>query len=164
MELKTLNDLFVHQLKDLYGAEQQLLKAMPKMQEMTSSNELKQAFTQHMQETKNQVTRLESVFESLGMDPEAEKCKAMEGLLKEAEDFMSQNADKEVMDAGLIASAQRVEHYEIAGYGTACTYAKYLGHTEAFNLLKETLSEEKKTDELLTQIAESSINIKAENH
>ncbi len=164
MELKTLNDLFVHQLKDLYGAEQQLLKAMPKMLAKTTSSELKAAFTQHMEETQNQVTRLESVFKSLGMEPEAEKCKAMEGLLKEAEDFMSQDADKEVMDAGLIASAQRVEHYEIAGYGTASTYAKTLGHTEALGLLKETLNEEKQTDEKLTVIAESSINKKAENH
>ncbi|PIQ20174.1 MAG: hypothetical protein COW65_16565 [Cytophagales bacterium CG18_big_fil_WC_8_21_14_2_50_42_9] len=164
MELKTLNDLLIHQLKDLYGAEQQLLKAMPKMQKEATSEQLKAAFTQHMNETQNQVTRLEKVFQSLGLEPEAEKCKAMEGLLKEAEDFISQDADKEVMDAGLIASAQRVEHYEIAGYGTACTYAKFLGHTQAYELLKETLSEEKQTDEKLTTIAEGSVNMKAENH
>jgi len=164
MELKTLNDLLIHQLKDLYGAEQQLLKAMPKMQQEATSQQLKAAFTQHMAETENQVTRLEKVFQSLGLEPEAEKCKAMEGLLKEAEDFISKDADKEVMDAGLIASAQRVEHYEIAGYGTASTYAKYLGHTEAYELLKETLSEEKQTDEKLSMIAESSVNMKAENH
>jgi len=164
MELKTLNDLLIHQLKDLYGAEQQLLKAMPKMQQEATSQQLKAAFTQHMTETQNQVTRLEKVFQSLGLEPEAEKCKAMEGLLKEAEDFISKDADKEVMDAGLIASAQRVEHYEIAGYGTASTYAKYLGHTEAYELLKETLSEEKQTDEKLSMIAESSVNMKAENH
>ncbi len=164
MELKTLNDLFIHQLQDLYGAEQQLLKVMPKMLEKTTSKELKEAFTKHKAETENQVTRLESVFQSLGMEAKAVKCKAMEGLLKEAEEFMGEDADKFVMDAGLIASAQRVEHYEIAGYGTACTYAKYLGHTDALNLLQETLSEEKKTDENLSYIAESSINIKAENH
>jgi len=164
MELRTLNDLFMHQLRDLYGAEQQLLKAMPKMQAKITSEELKQAFTQHMAETQNQVKRLEQVFQSLGVEPEAEKCKAMEGLLKEAEDFMSQDMDKPVMDAGLIASAQRVEHYEIAGYGTVCTYAKYLGHTQALNLLKETLNEEKTTDEKLSMIAETSINMKAENH
>ncbi len=164
MELKTLNDLFIHQLQDLYGAEQQLLKVMPKMLEKTTSKELKAAFTKHMAETENQVTRLENVFQTLGMEAKAVKCKAMEGLLKEAEEFMGEDADKFVMDAGLIASAQRVEHYEIAGYGTACTYAKYLGHTEALNLLQETLSEEKKTDENLSYIAESSINIKAENH
>ena len=164
MELKTLNDLFMHQLRDLYGAEQQLLKAMPKMQSKTTAKELQQAFTKHMEETQNQVKRLEQVFKSLGVKAEAEKCKAMEGLLNEAEEFMSQDADKAVMDAGLIACAQRVEHYEIAGYGTACTYAKFLGHTEALNLLQETLSEEKKTDENLSYIAENSINIKAENH
>ena len=164
MELKTLNDLLIHQLKDLYGAEQQLLKAMPKMLKEATSTQLKDAFTQHMTETQNQVARLEKVFQSLGLEPEAEKCKAMEGLLKEAEDFISHDADKEVMDAGLIASAQRVEHYEIAGYGTACTYAKFLGHTEAYELLKETLSEEKQTDEKLSVIAESSVNMKAENH
>ncbi|KAA5547968.1 YciE/YciF ferroxidase family protein [Adhaeribacter rhizoryzae] len=164
MELKTLNDLFVHQLKDLYGAEQQLLKAMPKMQAKTTSKDLQQAFTKHMEETQNQVKRLEQVFQALGIKPEAEKCKAMEGILKEAEEFMTFDADKAVMDAGLIACAQRVEHYEIAGYGTACTYAKFLGHTEALNLLQETLSEEKKTDEKLSYLAETSINIKAENH
>jgi ferritin-like metal-binding protein YciE len=164
MELKTLNDLFVHQLKDLYGAEQQLLKAMPKMQAKISAKELQQAFTKHMEETQNQVKRLEQVFQALGIKPEAEKCKAMEGLLKEAEEFLTFDADKSVMDAGIIASAQRIEHYEIAGYGTACTYAKFLGHTEALNLLQETLSEEKKTDEKLSYIAETSINIKAENH
>ena len=164
MELKTLNDLFVHQLKDLYGAEQQLLKAMPKMLAKITAKELQQAFTKHMEETQNQVKRLEQVFQSLGIKPEAEKCKAMEGLLKEAEEFLGYDADKAVMDAGIIASAQRVEHYEIAGYGTACTYAKFLGHSEALNLLQETLSEEKKTDEKLSYIAETSINIKAENH
>ncbi|GEO06631.1 hypothetical protein AAE02nite_42950 [Adhaeribacter aerolatus] len=164
MELKTLNDLLVHQLKDLYGAEQQLLKAMPKMQAKITAKELQEAFTKHMEETQNQVKRLERVFQSLGIKPEAEKCKAMEGLLKEAEEFLTYDADKAVMDAGIIASAQRVEHYEIAGYGTACTYAKFLGHTEALNLLQETLSEEKKTDEKLSYIAETSINIKAENH
>lgn len=164
MKLKSLNDLFIHQLQDLYGAEQQLLKAMPKMTATAQSTKLKEAFETHYAETQNQVKRLESTFESLGMKPDSIKCKAMEGLLKEAEDLMSENADPEVMDAGLIASAQRVEHYEIAGYGTACTYAKFLGHTEALDLLKQTLNEEKKTDELLTVIAESSVNMKAENH
>lgn len=164
MELKTLNDLFVHQLQDLYGAEQQLLKAMPKMLAKTTSTQLKEAFTKHMEETQNQVTRLESVFKSLNLKSKAVKCKAMEGLLKEAEEFMEEDTNSAVMDAGLIASAQRVEHYEIAGYGTVCTYAKFLGHTEALNLLQETLSEEKKTDETLSYIAETSINIKAENH
>jgi ferritin-like metal-binding protein YciE len=164
MELKTLNDLFIHQLKDLYAAEQQLLQAMPKMEEKITSGELKRSMGRHREETQYQVNRLEKVFESLGVQPKAEKCKAMEGLLKETQEFMEEEADKPVMDAGLIALAQRIEHYEIAAYGTACTYAKYLGHQEALRLLKETLSEEKKTDERLTVLAESTINIKAEHH
>jgi ferritin-like metal-binding protein YciE len=164
MELKTLNDLFIHQLKDLYGAEQQLLQAMPKMEAKITSGELQRSFAKHREETINHVTRLEKVFDSLGIKPTSEKCKAMEGLLKETQDFMEEDADKPVMDAGLIACAQRVEHYEIAGYGTACTYAKYLGHEEALTLLKATLSEEKKTDERLTVLAESTINVKAAHH
>ncbi|QMU28459.1 YciE/YciF ferroxidase family protein [Adhaeribacter radiodurans] len=164
MKMQSLNDLLIHQLQDLYGAEQQLLKAMPKMASTAKSAKLKQALETHMTETQNQVKRLEQVFQSMGIEAEAIKCKAMEGLLKEADEMLSEDADPEVMDAGIIASAQRVEHYEIAGYGTASTYAKYLGHNEAFTLLQETLNEEKKTDELLTGIAESSVNIKAENH
>lgn len=159
-----MNDLFIHQLKDLYGAEQQLLQAMPKMEEKITSGELKRSMARHREETQNHVSRLEKVFESLGVKAKAEKCKAMEGLLKETQEFMEEEADKPVMDAGLIACAQRVEHYEIAGYGTACTYAKYLGHQEALRLLKETLSEEKKTDERLSVLAESTINVKAEHH
>lgn len=162
MKLESLNDLFIHQLKDLYNAEQQLTKALPKMAEKATSAKLKKAFTDHLKETETQITRLEQVFEVIGEKAKGEKCKAMEGLLKEGEDFMKEDASDEVMDAGLIASAQRVEHYEIAGYGTACTYAKSLGHTEALNLLKENLAEEKKTDEKLTDLAESSINKKAQ--
>ncbi|CAN5921321.1 ferritin-like domain-containing protein [soil metagenome] len=161
MKLESLNDLFIHQLKDLYNAEQQLTKALPKMAEKATSTKLKKAFTDHLKETETQITRLEQVFEVLGEKAKGEKCKAMEGLLKEGEDFMKEDASDEVMDAGLIASAQRVEHYEIAGYGTACTYAKTLGHNDALNLLKENLAEEKKTDEKLTELAESSINKKA---
>lgn len=164
MKLTSLNDLLVHQLQDLYGAEQQLLKAMPKMLATAQSPKLKAAFETHFTETQNQVSRLEQVFQALGEQPEAIKCKAMEGILKEAEEMMSENADPEVMDAALIASAQRVEHYEIAGYGTVHTYARFLGYAEAAELLKQTLAEEKKTDELLTVLAESSINMKAENH
>jgi ferritin-like metal-binding protein YciE len=162
MKLESLNDLFIHQIKDLYNAEQQLTKALPKMAEKATSAKLRTAFTDHLKETENQIKRLEQVFETIGEKAKGEKCKAMEGLLKEGEDFMNEDASKEVMDAGLIASAQRVEHYEIAGYGTACTYAKSLGHTEAYNLLKENLAEEKNTDEKLTTLAEGSINKKAE--
>ena len=164
MKLTSLNDLLLHQLQDLYGAEQQLLKAMPKMISKAESPKLKAAIETHYSETQNQVNRLEEVFTALGEKAEAIKCKAMEGLLKEAEETMAEDADPEVMDAAIIASAQRVEHYEIAGYGTAATYARFLGHTQAAELLKQTLSEEKKTDELLTVLAESSINMKAENH
>ncbi|QHL86252.1 DUF892 family protein [Nibribacter ruber] len=164
MKLTSLSDLFIHQLKDLYNAEQQLLKAMPDMLEKATNKNLKTAINSHMLETENQIQRLQKCFQTLGVDGNGEKCKAMEGLLKEAKEFMEHDADPEVMDAGLIASAQRVEHYEIAGYGTACTYAKFLGHTEVLNLLQETLSEEKKTDEKLTFIAETAVNRKAENH
>jgi ferritin-like metal-binding protein YciE len=162
MKLESLDDLFLHQIKDLYNAEQQLTKALPKMAEKATSPKLKTAFKDHLKETETQIKRLEQVFETIGEKAKGEKCKAMEGLLKEGEDFMKEDASNEVMDAGLIASAQRVEHYEIAGYGTACTYAKTLGHTEALNLLKENLAEEKKTDEKLTDLAESSINKKAQ--
>ncbi|GAA4297339.1 ferritin-like domain-containing protein [Nibribacter koreensis] len=164
MKLTSLSDLFVHQLKDLYNAEQQLLKAMPDMMEKATNRDLKTAMLNHMKETEIQIQRLQQCFQVLGVNGDGEKCKAMEGLLKEAKEFMEHDADAEVMDAGLIASAQRVEHYEIAGYGTACTYAKFLGHTEVLNLLQETLSEEKKTDEKLTFIAETAVNKKAENH
>ncbi|MBC3540200.1 ferritin-like domain-containing protein [Rufibacter sediminis] len=164
MKLTSLNDLFLHQMKDLYNAEQQLLKAMPDMLEMVSSPELSSAIQTHMRETQMQIQRLEQCFQILGMNGNGEKCMAMEGILKEAKEFMQNDADPEVMDAGIIACAQRVEHYEIAGYGTACTYAKFLGHTEILGHLKEILSEEKMTDEKLTMIAETTVNRKAENH
>lgn len=164
MKLTSLSDLFIHQMRDLYNAEQQLLKAMPGMLEKASHKDLTAALKEHMAETENQVKRLEKCFEILGESAKGEKCKAMEGIIKEAKEFMEHDADKEVMDAGLIACAQRLEHYEIAGYGTACTYAKFLGHNEVLNLLQEILSEEKKADEKLTFIAESNVNKKAEKH
>jgi ferritin-like metal-binding protein YciE len=162
MKLESLNDLFLHQIKDLYNAEQQLTKALPKMAENATSKKLKTAFESHLKETENHVKRLEQVFQVIGEQAKGEKCKAMEGLIKESEDFIKEKPSKEVMDAGLIANAQRVEHYEIAGYGTACTYAKTLGFDEAVNLLQQTLDEEKKTDQKLTDIAVGSINEKAE--
>lgn len=164
MELKTLNDLFIHQLKDLYGAEKQLLQAMPQIEERITSGELKRAVARHRDETVQQINRLEKVFDLMNMKPSADKCKAMDGLLKETLDFLKEEADNPVRDAGIIACIQRVEHYEIAGYGTACTYAKYLGHQEALKLLKDTLSEEKHIDERLTVLAESTINVKAAHH
>ncbi len=164
MKLNNLNDLFIHELKDVYNAEQQIMKALPKMMEMCSSQDLKNAFQTHLRETETQIQRLEQVFQTIGEKPTGEKCKAMEGIIREAEDMMSEKADADVMDAALIASAQRVEHYEIAGYGTLCTYAKQLGAQDALQLLHMTLEEEKKTDQLLTTIAESKINLRAEHH
>ncbi|WP_299699637.1 ferritin-like domain-containing protein [uncultured Pontibacter sp.] len=163
MKLNNLNDLFIHELKDIYNAEKQITKALPKMAKEASAPQLKKAFEMHLSETEKQIERLEQVFKSIGMKPSGEKCKAMEGIIKEAQDMMSENADSDVMDAALIASAQRVEHYEIAGYGTLCTYAKQLGHKEALQLLHTTLEEEKATDLKLTDLAESKINVKAEH-
>jgi ferritin-like metal-binding protein YciE len=163
MKLNNLNDLFIHELKDLYNAENQIMKALPKMAKEASSPDLKNAFEMHLRETEKQIERLDMVFKNLGEKPTGEKCKAMEGIIREAEDMMSENADSDVMDAALIACAQRVEHYEIAGYGTVCTYAKQLGQTEALDMLQMTLNEEKMTDEKLTMIAESKINIRAQH-
>ncbi|WP_162426472.1 YciE/YciF ferroxidase family protein [Pontibacter pudoricolor] len=162
MKLNNLNDLLIHELKDIYNAEQQITKALPKMMKATSSNQLKKAFEDHLKVTEQQIERLEKVFELMGEKAKGEKCKAMEGIIREAESMMEEKADASVMDAALIASAQRVEHYEIAAYGTVCTYAKQLGMNDVLKLLLRTLDEEKKTDELLTTIAESSVNIKAE--
>lgn len=162
MKLNNLNDLLIHELKDIYNAENQIMKALPKMAKAASSEELRTAFEGHLAETKTQIGRLEQVFEIVGEKASGEKCKAMEGIIKEAEGMMELKADKSVMDAALIACAQRVEHYEIAGYGTVCTYAKQLGMNDVLDLLQMNLSEEKKTDEKLTFLAEQSINVKAE--
>ena len=162
MKLNNLNDLLIHELKDLYNAENQIAKALPKMAKAASSKKLVTAFEDHLQETKTQIGRLDKVFEIIGEKATGEKCKAMEGIIKEAEDMMEEDAEKSVMDAALIACAQRVEHYEIAGYGTVCTYAKQLEMTDVLDLLQMTLGEEKKADEKLTFLAEQTINIKAE--
>ena len=161
MEMETLQDLMLDEIKDLYSAEQQLTKALPKMAKKASSPELKQAFETHLAETQGQIERLESVFEALGEKPKAKKCLAMEGLIKEAKEMMGEDMDDDVMDAALISAAQKVEHYEIASYGTVRTYAKLLGNKDAARLLQQTLDEEGKTDKLLTKLAESSINIEA---
>ena len=161
MEMETLQDLFVEELKDLYSAEAQLLKAMPKMVKKAQHPELKQAFETHMRETEGQVKRLDRIFDQLGEKAKGKKCLAMEGLIKEAKEHMSEDMDEDVMDAALIGMAQKIEHYEIAGYGTARTYAKLLGNREVQRLLQETLDEEGKTDKLLTKLAESSINVEA---
>lgn len=162
MKLNNLKDLLIHELQDIYSAEHQITKALPKMIKATSSEKLAQAFEKHLQETEQQIERLDQVFELMGEKSKGEKCKAMEGIIKEAESMMSEKADKSVMDAALIGSAQRVEHYEIAAYGTVCTWAKQLEMTDVLNLLVKTLDEEKKTDALLTKIAEKTVNIQAE--
>ena len=161
MKLNTLKDLYVEQLKDVYSAEQQITEALPKMIEATSHNELRQAFQEHLQQTKQQISRLEQVFQSLGTNPTGHKCKGMEGLIKEAEEMLKENADSDVLDAALITNAQRVEHYEIAAYGTICTYAEMLGLNDHKNLLGQTLDEEKMTDERLTRLAEQVVNADA---
>jgi ferritin-like metal-binding protein YciE len=163
MKLETLNDLYLEQLKDLYSAENQLVVAMPKMEAKATNPQLKAAFKMHLAETEHQLQRLTQIFQELGMDGGGHECKAMKGIIKEGDELMAQDADPDVMDAGLIAAAQRVEHYEISGYGTACTYAKQLGHTKALALLKETINEEKMADEKLSIIAESHVNLEAEH-
>lgn len=159
--MKTLEDLFEHQLKDLYSAESQLVKALPKMIENAKDHKLKKAFEDHLEETKNHKTRLEDICKKLSISPEGETCKAMEGLIKEAEGFIKEKPDDAVLDAGLIAEAQRVEHYEISGYGTAVRYAKELGHDKIASMLKDTLDEEYGADDKLTKMAESRLNKKA---
>ena len=161
-KLKNLEDLFHHELKDLYSAEKQLLEALPKMAETAQDPKLKLAFEQHLQETQQQKERLEKVCELVGISPGRTKCKAMEGLIEEGQDMIDEKATPEVKDAGLVASAQRIEHYEISGYGTAAYYAERLGLAEAQQLLAETLLEEKNTDAKLNKLAKGWINQKAQ--
>jgi ferritin-like metal-binding protein YciE len=160
-KLSSLDDLFLDELKDIYNAEKQLTKALPKMAKSATSPELKTAFEEHLEQTKGQIERLEQVFQSIDKKALGKTCKAMQGLLEEGEELMEQDAEASVKDAALISAAQKVEHYEIGSYGTLATYAKLLGYTEALSLLKETLNEEKQTDTKLTKIAEKKINIRA---
>ena len=160
MKMNTLREMFVEELKDLYNAENQLIKALPKMAKAATSAELTRAFESHLKETKVHVERLEQVFETLGEAAKGKKCKAMEGLVEEGAEWMEEDADPDVMDAGLIACAQRVEHYEMAGYGCVRTYAKVLGETKVTGLLQKTLDEEGAADKKLTQLAER-INVEA---
>jgi ferritin-like metal-binding protein YciE len=161
MPLENLRDLYIHQIKDLYSAEKQITKALPKMMKAASSPELRSAFEDHLEVTQEQVARLEQILEALGENLRAPKCKGMEGLLEEGSELMEEDADESVMDAGLIVGAQKVEHYEIAGYGSARTFAELLGETQAVRLLDKTLKEEEETDRLLTELA-MSINAQAE--
>lgn len=161
--MKTLEDLFEHQLKDLYSAEKQLIQALPEMAKNANDDRLVEAFEDHLEETKEQKERLESICRVLNISPGGETCKAMEGLIKEAQSFIKEADDDEVMDAGLIAEAQRVEHYEIAGYGTAVRYAKELGHNNIAEQLQASLDEEYDADNLLDKLAEKRLNRKAIN-
>ena len=162
MEMQDLQDLYVEELRDLYNAEKQLVKALPKMAKTATNEDLKDAFTTHLEETKGHVERLEQIFEKLGKRAGGKTCKAMQGIVEEGKETMEEDATEEVMDAALIAAAQRAEHYEIAAYGTVRTYAKLLGDKESAKLLQQTLDEEGKTDKLLTKLAESSINVEAQ--
>jgi len=156
-----LRDLFEASLKDIYWAEKALTKAIPKMIKNATSEELVAALTEHLEVTKNQVARVEEVFASLGVKAQAKKCAAMEGLVKEAEEIMSETEEGVVRDAGIIAAAQKVEHYEIATYGTLAAFAKILNETDVAELLMETLNEEKEADDKLSEVAETSINVEA---
>ncbi len=160
-DVRTMEDLFLEEIRDLLDAEKQITKALPKMAKATESEDLKEAFEGHLEQTRGHVTRLERIFTSIGVKSGGVKCKAMEGLLKEGDEMVSITEPGPVRDAGLIAAAQRVEHYEMAGYGSARTFAQLLGRTEAADLLGRTLNEEKETDEHLTDIAESMINQRA---
>ncbi|HTI06829.1 MAG TPA: ferritin-like domain-containing protein [Gemmatimonadales bacterium] len=158
--MEALQKLFTDEVADLYDAEQQILKALPKLIEACSSSELKQALQQHLTVTQRQVTRLEQIFRDLGEKP-SKKCKGMAGIIAEGDETLKEDYEDSTKDAAIIGAAQKVEHYEIASYGTARTLAEYLGNDRAAELLEETLDEEKEADELLTQIAESSINVEA---
>jgi ferritin-like metal-binding protein YciE len=158
MKLETLQELFVDEIKDLYSAENQILNALPKMANAATCPELKSGFNAHLEQTKGHISRLEQICRELDVKPGGKFCKGTEGLLEEGAELIRKDSLPEVLDAGLISAAQRVEHYEIAGYGTCVTYAKQLGYTGAAGLLVETLIEEKETDLKLTAMAESHIN------
>jgi ferritin-like metal-binding protein YciE len=160
METNRLKHLYVEELKDLYSAESQMVKALPKMAKAATSEDLKAGFEEHLEQTKGHISRLEDIFKALGESPKGRKCKGMEGLIKEGAEMIDEDPAPEELDAGLISAAQRVEHYEIAGYGCVATYAKLLRENDAEALLRQTLDEEKETDEKLTELA-SSINLEA---
>ena len=159
MAIETLEDAFIEELKDLLHAEKQLTKALPRMAKKAQNPQLKKSFEKHLRQTEDQVQRLEQVFELLDMKPKTKTCDAMKGLIEEGKELMQEDAEPDVLDALLIGAAQKVEHYEIASYGTLCTWAELLGcDRKVIDLLKKTLSEEKETDELLTKLAEQQVN------
>ncbi|HEV8578811.1 MAG TPA: ferritin-like domain-containing protein [Thermoanaerobaculia bacterium] len=161
MEMDSLSKLYVENLKDLYSAEKQILQALPKMVKKATNEQLKSALQEHLQVTEKQVERLDRIFEGLGKSPRGKKCKGMEGLIEEGKEAMQEDMEADVLDAALIGAAQKVEHYEIAGYGTVRTYAELLGEKQAAKLLQETLDEEGEADKKLTKIAESAVNVEA---
>jgi ferritin-like metal-binding protein YciE len=161
MKIESMEDLFLEQVEDLYDAEKRLVKALPKMAEASTSQSLRQAFESHLLETEGHVSRLETIFRTLGQDPKTHTCDAMKGLISEGDDVVSDIDQSPLRDAGLIAAANRVEHYEIAAYGSARTFADMLGLSEAASLLEQTLQEEKMADQKLTKLAESMINDEA---
>lgn len=161
MKLDSLKELYVHELNDLHSAENQLLKALPKMAKAVSSDDLRLAFEKHLEQTEEHVQRLERAFSSINEKPKQVVCKGMKGLLEEGEEMIRKDGDPAVKDAGLIAAAQRVEHYEMAGYGCARTYAKMLGEKDSAELLQRTLDEERITDETLTELAVGVVNVEA---
>ena len=160
MEMNTLKDLYIEQLRDLYSAESQLVEALPKMAKAASHDELRESFETHLEQTKRQREDVAGIIKKLGAKPDGHECQAMKGLIKEGQELLEKKSDIEpdVLDAGLIAAAQRVEHYEIAGYGTVCTYAKTLGETEAEGILHRIAGEEGETDKKLTVLAERVVN------
>jgi ferritin-like metal-binding protein YciE len=161
MKLDTLQKLYTDELRDLYNAENQLLKALPKMAKAASSEDLKEAFEKHLEQTKGHVERLEQVFEELDEKPKGKTCRAMKGLIEEGSEILEQDGEESVRDAGIIVAAQKVEHYEIAGYGSARTFAHLLGQNKAADLLQTTLDEESETNEILNKLAESVVNPEA---
>jgi ferritin-like metal-binding protein YciE len=161
MSMDSLKDLYVDELKDLYNAENQLVKALPKMAKKASAPELKRAFQDHLEQTKGHVERLEKIFKGLGQKPAGKTCKAMKGLVEEGKEIIEEDGDDSVLDAALIGAAQRVEHYEMAGYGVVRTFASLLGDNQAVALLQRTLDEEGAADKKLTKLAESVINVDA---
>ena len=161
IKLENLEKLYVDELKDAYDFEHQILDALPKMEKAAVSPQLQEAFREHREQTKGQVRRLEQVFNMLGRDADRKTCKGMKGLISEGEEYIKAKGDDATIDAALVSAAQRVEHYEMAVYGTLRTFARALGHTEQANLLQQTLDEEAKADEKLTRLAESGINVEA---
>jgi ferritin-like metal-binding protein YciE len=162
MKLDTLTDLYIHQLRDLYSAEKQLIRALPKMAKAATNEKLRAGFELHLEETKEHANRLEQLLSSHGKSTRGPKCKAMEGLIEEGKELMEEEADPEVLDVGLIGAAQKVEHYEIAGYGTARSLAELIGDQDGQKILQQTLDEEGATDKKLTELALSEINVAAE--